>query len=133
VTWSAAGVPGTAGDKGPKGDPGDKGGKGDTGSQGAAGSDGAKGDRGDSLAMGTIIGQAYSCTGALSGAIAYLAGASFVAVSSSDGGFRISHVYPGMYDLVVESNGTSATRSAIVVADGVTTPVGAIVVGQCPP
>ena len=92
---------------------------------------GPKGDRGVGLDTGAITGQALSCSGGLAGAMAYLSGESFVAVTGSDGAFRLSYVPPGTYDLVIESpSGVSAVRPGIAVATATTTPVGAITVGN---
>ena len=148
VTFNAAGPKGDKGDKGDPGPaglsgaPGAKGDKGDPGATGATGSPGAKGDKGDTgpaglkgdkgdpgagLATGTVLGQAMSCQGPLPGAMAYLMGHSYVAISAADGAFQLSHVEPGNYTLAIESHsGVLRSFPNVAVANGVLTPVGSL-------
>ena len=88
---------------------------------------GPKGDPGAGLDTGTIVGQALSCSGGSSRVMAYLLGESFVAITADDGNFRMSHVPPGTYRLVVETQaGASGTRPGVTVTAATTTAVGAL-------
>ena len=148
VTFNAAGPKGDKGDKGdtgpagPAGAPGPKGDRGDQGATGAPGAPGMKGDKGDTgpagpkgdkgdpgvgLATGIVLGQAMSCQGPLSGAMAYLVGHSYVAISAADGAFQLAHVEPGNYTLAIESHsGVLRSFPNVAVANGVLTPVGSL-------
>jgi len=127
MSWGIAGQKGDKGDKGDAGAPGAKGDPGTPGAKGDPGTPGARGDAGVGLDTGVVTGQVLSCQGPLAGAMTYLAGHSNVAVTAATGGFRMSYVPAGTYDLVVESQaGTTRTMGNVVVTSGNTTAVGPV-------
>jgi hypothetical protein len=112
----ATGPQGPTGPTGPQGPAGAVGPTGPQGIQGPAGADGRTGDTGPAgsgLLTGTILGQLASCgVTDLSGALVYLQGRSFSAVTGPDGHFELSYVPPGQYTLAYQIGAQQAgTRS----------------------
>src|SRR5262249_46534161 len=109
-----------------------KGDKGDPGAPGAPGPKGDKGDPGAGLATGSISGQALNCGAALPGALVYVPSLSFSAITGPSGGFVLTYLPPGTYDIALEPMvGPTVTRSGIQVFAGLTTSVGGIDSDQC--
>jgi hypothetical protein len=121
VTIGAAGSVGPQGPKGDKGDKGDKGNDGAPGAPGAPGSPGGQGEPGETgpagppgpgLEAGQIQGQLVSCTPRnFEGAMVYVPGRSFNAITATSGEFELSHVPSGTYQVVAVQG---ATRLASV-------------------
>jgi hypothetical protein len=130
VVFNAAGPVGPQGDpgpQGPKGDPGIQGPPGPAGPPGPQGAAGPQGEPGAGVATGAISGQATSCGGPLAGAIAYLPGFSFTAITGASGNFLLSYIPPGTYELAVEpQSGPARSVPGLVVSAGTTTPAGAV-------
>jgi hypothetical protein len=60
---------------------------------------------------GAISGKVFSCLaqGGVAGSFAYVAGQSFVAITSDTGEFTLSHLPPGTYDVTLEVPNISET------------------------
>jgi Carboxypeptidase regulatory-like domain len=100
VTIGAGGV---TGPPGPKGDKGDR---------------GPEGPSGAGLASGQISGQLVACTPRdFDGAVVYVPGRSFNAITGTTGAFELSFLPPGTYELVAAQAGKRlATVPAVTVS-----------------
>jgi hypothetical protein len=98
------------------------------GPQGPQGIQGPPGPGGAGLMTGTITGQLTSCTADdLGGALVYLPGQSFTAVTGPDGHFALSYVPPGSYTLAFQTESQRAgTVQTGAIAAQQTTDLGAI-------
>lgn len=120
LEWNVQGPPGpqgAQGDTGPQGPPGEKG---ETGEQGPPGPQGAQGE---GLDTATVTGRVVPCGVSPSGALVYIPGRSFNAVTDATGGFSLSYVPPppaGIeYDLAVVPAGQPTTVFPKVISFGV--------------
>ncbi len=124
LAWSYAGLPGPAGPPGPPG------------SQGPAGPPGPEGPPGEGGGQenGAIRGKVLSCLvpgpdpgtyGPVAGSFVSIAGQSFAAFTNDTGEFELSHVPPGVYELVLGILQITevAIVSGVVVEAGETTTV----------
>ena len=122
------GPQGQQGLTGPEGPQGPQGLQGPQGVQGQQGPKGDQGPQGNGLDTAAITGQLVGCSGtSFAGAMAFLEGRSFSAITGADGQFEIDYVPAGTYVLDIEQNGQLvASVNTGAVAAGQTVALGQI-------
>ncbi|HVB38203.1 MAG TPA: hypothetical protein VND92_06680, partial [Vicinamibacterales bacterium] len=122
------GPQGQQGLTGPEGPQGPQGLQGPQGVQGQQGPKGDQGPQGNGLDTAAITGQLVGCSGtSFAGAMAFLEGRSFSAITGADGQFEIDYVPAGTYVLDIEQNGQLvASVNTGAVAAGQTVSLGQI-------
>ena len=118
----AAGAAGATGPAGPAGQTGATGATGPTGPTGPEGQQGAQGSQGNGLATTTVVGRIVGCNNVpTAGALVFIPGHSFIAVTDSNGYFVFYYLPPSgtPYDLGVMPPGQpSLLVPAVITASG---------------